>query len=174
MRYYQFKESDAELFQRYVNANARKYGNELQFQYCPYCHGGRHRDAKTFSINLTTGQFECKRSSCGAHGNMITLAKDFDFSLGAEYDRYYNQETFKFRKFGKKKIQTTGSAIDYLKKRGISQEITERYKITTQKENTNILVFPFFDENGIMVSIKYRKADFNPEKDKNKEWFEPG
>lgn len=174
MRYYQFKESDAELFQRYVNANARKYGNELQFQYCPYCHGGRHRDAKTFSINLTTGQFECKRSSCGAHGNMITLAKDFDFSLGTEYDRYYNQETFKFRKFGKKKIQTTGSAIDYLKKRGISQEITEQYKITTQKENSNILVFPFFDENGIMVSIKYRKADFNPEKDKNKEWFEPG
>lgn len=170
--YYQFKKEDAESFQQRTGIYAKERGNELQFQYCPYCHGGKHRDKGSFSINLITGQFECKRASCGVHGNMITLSKDFDFSLGTEYDRYYRREQFTFRKFGKKKISVTDPAVAYLQSRGISKETAERYKITTQKENENIIVFPFFDQDGIMVSAKYRKADFDPKKDKNKEWFE--
>ena len=43
----------------------------------------------TFSINLKTGQFKCLRASCGVSGNMITLQKDFDFSLGTQIDEYY-------------------------------------------------------------------------------------
>lgn len=171
--FYEFKKDDAYNFaRRYSEGRFYEHGNELIFQKCPYCHGGRKPDKGTFSINLLTGQFECKRSSCGTHGNMITLSKDFDFSLGTEYDRYYKRETFHFRKFGKRKIETSDPAVEYLKQRGISAEITKKYKITTQKENEDILVFPFFDEKGVMVSVKYRNAKFDPEKDKNKEWFE--
>lgn len=102
-RYYEFKREDAENFKTHVGAMARNFGEEMIFAYCPYCKGGRHRDRETFSINTRTGQFECKRSSCGAHGNMITLAKDFDFSLGTEYDRYYNRDYSRFVKPRKRK-----------------------------------------------------------------------
>ena len=126
--YYQFKKEDAESFQQRTGIYAKERGNELQFQYCPYCHGGKHRDKGSFSINLITGQFECKRASCGVHGNMITLSKDFDFSLGTEYDRYYRREQFTFRKFGEKKISVTDPAVAYLQSRGISKETAERKK----------------------------------------------
>jgi replicative DNA helicase len=63
-------------------------------------------------------------------------------------------------------------AVEYMESRGISAEITESYGLTTQKDHDNILVFPFFDENGKMQFIKYRKTDFDKEKDRNKEWSE--
>ena len=172
-RFYNFKREDAENFKSYVNARARHFGDELVFAYCPYCRGGQHKDRETFSINLKTGQFECKRSSCGAHGNMITLARDFDFSLGAEYDRYINQDYSRYRKPVKKKIEVKEPAVKYMQSRGISEEVTKKYQITTVNDKDNILVFPFLDKDENLVSVKYRKADFDKTKDKNKEWFEP-
>lgn len=171
-RYYEFKREDAENFKTHVGAMARNFGEEMIFAYCPYCKGGRHRDRETFSINTRTGQFECKRSSCGAHGNMITLAKDFDFSLGTEYDRYYNRDYSRFVKPRKKEIKTREPAVAYMQSRGISEETTRKYKLTTIPEKDNILVFPFFDENGMLVTTKYRKTNFDKSRDKNKEWFE--
>lgn len=170
--YYQFKKEDAESFQRSTGIFAKERGNELQFQYCPYCHGGKHKDKGSFSINLTSGQFECKRSSCGVHGNMITLAKDFDFSLGAEYDRYYKRDYSRYIKPRKKEIETREPAVNYMLSRGISEAVSRKYKLTTVPDKDNILVFPFFDDKGMLVSSKYRKTDFDKVKDKNKEWFE--
>jgi twinkle protein len=63
-------------------------------------------------------------------------------------------------------------AVEYLLSRGISEEITRRYKITTQKENDKVLVFPFYDEQNILQFVKYRKIDFVKNRDKNKEWCE--
>ena len=172
MGMYEFVEEDAFRFSRKINMNARKYNNELRFVYCPYCLGGKHKDRDTFSISLDTGQFNCKRTSCDAHGNMITLSKDFDFSLGAEVDEYYNPHR-RFRNIHRKeKPKVKPAAIAYMESRGISQQVTERYNITTQREHDNILVFPFYDENNILQFVKYRKTDFDKEKDKNKEWCE--
>ena len=87
---YEFKEEDAYSFARHVHIQAKARGRELQFFHCPYCRGGKGgKDKGTFSINLQTGQFKCLRSSCSISGNMITLARDFDFSLGIEVDEYY-------------------------------------------------------------------------------------
>ncbi len=72
----------------------------------------------------------------------------------------------------KEKLQTKPAAVSYLESRGISSEVTERYSITTQRDHDNILVFPFYDENNILQFVKYRKTDFNKEKDKSKEWCE--
>ena len=83
--YYKFKPEDAFDFARYVGEPARQHGDELKFtRFCPYCHGGDKKDKNTFSINLSTGQFKCLRESCGVTGNMISLARDFDFSLGQQ------------------------------------------------------------------------------------------
>lgn len=169
---YEFKEQDAYEFARFVGERTKKQGDELHYLFCPYCRGGR-KDKHTFSINLKTGQFKCLRASCGVSGNMVTLAKDFDFSLGNSFDEYYRpKKQYKKLKTPEKPIIPKSKAVEYLESRGISEEVAKRYEITVQTNNDNVLVFPFFDEKGIMQFVKYRKTDFDKTKDKNKEWCE--
>lgn len=172
--FYEFKPDDAFEFARHVGIQAIARGDELMFKTCPYCKPRPTRgNAETFSINLKTGQFKCLRASCGVSGNMITLSRDFDFSLGNEVDEYFRPRK-QYRKLNqpKESIVPKDNAIKYLVGRGISEEIARKYEITTQTEHDNILVFPFYDEKGILQFVKYRKTDFDPEKDKNKEWCE--
>ena len=173
--YYKCQPGDAERFARSVGRKFKRSGSELVFGYCPYCNGGG-KDKDTFSINTETGQFECKRSSCMAKGNLITLAKDFSdvFSLGKEVSIYYNIDNARnqFKRFrdAHKKIESSDPAVEYLKGRGIPEEITKKYEVTTLEGKKNILCFPFKDETGEIVFIKYRDTEFNPEKGGNKEW----
>ena len=171
---YEFKERDAFDFARHIHAQAREHNGELCFRLCPYCNPKPLRDnLSTFSINLKTGQFKCLRASCGASGNMVTLSKDFDFSLGGEIDEYYRpRRQFRKMKTPMKPIEPKPEAVRYLNRRGISEKVIKRYQITVQTEHPNILVFPFLDAVGQMQFVKYRKTDFNREKDKNKEWCE--
>lgn len=176
MSYYEFKESDAWDFSRSSGIAAKQKGEELQFLSCPYCRGGRNGDKGTFSINLRTGQFKCLRSSCSVSGNMVALAKDFDwFSLGRDVDAYYKAgNRHKYRRFQKKTepIKPKPAAVTYLESRGISSGTTEKYQITVQTKNENVLVFPFLDAAGVMQFVKYRKTDFDRGKDTAKEWCE--
>lgn len=171
---YEFKEQDAFDFARHIHAETTIKNGELFFKLCPYCNPKPTRDnLKSFSINLKTGQFKCLRASCGVSGNMITLSKDFDFSLGNEIDEYYRPKK-RYRRFKKpeKPIDPKPEAIKYLESRGISEQVAKEYEITVQTNNPNILVFPFYDEKGVMQFIKYRKTDYDKTKDKNKEWCE--
>ena len=172
---YEFKPEDAFRFARHVNATTYQKDDELIFKECCYCHGQGKGNQKTFSINLKTGQFKCLRASCGAHGNMITLSKDFDFSLGSQVDAYYRAPRKRYRTFVKPKepIVPKPKAIEYLNSRGISEEIAKRYQVTIKGDSKNILVFTFFDEDGKPTFIKYRKTDFKKGVDKAKEWCEP-
>lgn len=176
MSYYEFKESDAWDFSRSSGIAAKQKGEELQFLSCPYCRGGRNGDKGTFSINLRTGQFKCLRSSCSVSGNMVTLVKDFDwFSLGRDVDAYYKAgNRHKYRRFQKKTepIKPKPAAVTYLESRGISSGTTEKYQITVQTKNENVLVFPFLDAAGVMQFVKYRKTYFDRGKDTAKEWCE--
>lgn len=171
---YEFKEQDAFNFAQHVHAETTIKNEELFFKLCPYCKPKPTRDnLKSFSINLKTGQFKCLRASCGVSGNMLTLAKDFDFSLGFDIDEYYKPNK-QYKKFKKRvnPIIPKMEAIQYLEGRGISEQITREYEITVQTNNPNILVFPFYDEKGFLQFIKYRKTDYDKTKDKNKEWCE--
>ena len=171
MALYDFRREDAERFAREQGARVRTRGDELEFQRCPYCNGG-NKDKFTFSINLKTGAFKCLRASCGAHGNMITLHKDFNFSLGTEADAYYGDGYKHFRSIHRKqRAETTSPAVEYMRTRGISQAVTESYGITTQKANDSILVFPFYDADGILRFVKYRNTEFTPGNG-SKEWCE--
>lgn len=171
---YEFQAQDAFEFARFVHAKAAEHHGELFFQLCPYCHPKPTRDnLRSFSINLETGQFKCLRASCGVSGNMLTLSKDFDFSLGREIDEYYRPRR-QFRKIAtpSKPIEPKPEAIAYLVGRGISEQVIQTYQITVQTKHPNILVFPFFDETGKLQFVKYRKTDFDKTKDANKEWCE--
>lgn len=173
MGIYQFKEQDIKDFAQHMGIRYKLHGDEYIFKTCPYCKGGRNHDVDKFAINRNTGAFNCMRSSCGAKGNMLTLAKDFDFSLGAITDEYYRpRKSYRTFKKPDKPYVPKEPAVKYLESRGISEEIAKRYEITTLADHTNILVFPFYDEKGNLIFIKYRKTDFDKEKDKNKEWCE--
>lgn len=171
MGLYRFKTEDAEGFARHVGIPVRRKGDELIFKKCPFC-GMNSNDKEKFSINLTTGKFHCFRASCDAKGNMITLSKEFNYSLNYDVDEYY-REMKQYRKFKvKEKPVPKPAAVTYLQGRGISEEVAAKYHITTQRDHENVLVFPFYDEHGVLTFIKYRKTDFDKEKDSCKEWCE--
>lgn len=162
---YLFDSADVREFARAGNYETREKGDELEFKYCPYCNGGSSRDTYTFSVNLISGVFKCLRASCDHDGHFVELCRDFDFRLEFEEPKIYKQ-------LPQRQIDSTIGAIEYMKNRGISEEITRKYQLTTQKGNPKVLVFPFYDETGKLVAAKYRKTDFKKGIDKNKEWFE--
>ena len=162
---YEFRSGDVIAFANAFGHETVEKGNELFFKFCPYCNGGGH-DKETFSVNLETGAFKCFRASCNKSGHFVEMARDFDYPIENGFAKR------KYRRLQQVKIETRNEAVEYMKSRGISEEISKRYRLTVQKNNSKILVFPFFDENGVMVSAKYRKMDFVKSRDKNKEWFE--
>lgn len=166
---YQFKKEDAFRFARERGHAYKIVGNEMRFKKCPYCKYETN-DKDTFSINLETGMFKCMRSTCGAHGNMITLHKDFNFSLGNYADEYFDRSR-QFRTFPRKpKPEPKPKAIEYMESRGISKAICEKYSITVSKDDESVLVIPFYDEKDELTFIKYRHTDYDPKKHTGKEW----
>ena len=159
---YEFKSADVYSFAYSLNAETKEKGDELFFKYCPYCKGSGH-DKDTFSVNLETGAFKCFRASCGKQGHFVELARDFDFELDDGSKKQY-------RRLPQKEIITKPKAVEYLESRSISRETAEKYKITVRKDNSNILVFPFYDSQGILQFVKYRNTKYNGSG--NKEWCE--
>lgn len=171
---YEFKEEDAYSFARYMGIETKVTNGNLHFRSCPYCKV-KH-DKWTFAISLKTGMFNCLRSSCGATGNMITLSQHFDFSLGNMADEYYRPQK-NYKTFGKPKkpYESKSESVQYLESRKISRTIAEKYEITVRSDNNNVLVFPFYDENGELCFIKYRNSKFVKGKTNgSKEFSEPG
>ena len=160
---YEFKKQDVFDFAATVLTEKKEKGNELFFSECPYCKGGSSHDKHTFSINLDNGTFKCFRAGCGKQGHFVELARDFGFQLDFGEARQYRPVT-------QKKIEVRTPAIEYMESRGISKEIVQRYSITSRKDNPDILVFPFHDENNVRQFIKYRNTKYNGKG--NKEWCE--
>lgn len=166
---YELKRSDIYDFASSNGYETRENGDELEFKYCPYCGGWRMLDDKreewTFSINLDKGVYKCFRASCDRQGHFVELCRDFDFRLEFEAPKIYRQ-------LPQRRPESKDAAIEYMKTRGISEEVTRKYNITVQDNRKNILVFPFYDETNELICVKYRKIDFRKGIDKNKEWFE--
>lgn len=167
---YEFKREDALRFASEQMIQTKTRGNELQFKTCPYCGTGGKGDSYKFSINLNTGLYKCMRASCGAHGNMIQLARDFHFDIGRDMEYYEPRR--RFREFKRpEKIKSENAAVEYLKSRGISKKTVEEYEITVRKNDDNVLVFPFIEpESKVMTMIKYRAI--KPAPNGSKEWYE--
>lgn len=177
MSIYEFKKEDVFRFANEMGSKTSRRGSELIFDVCPYC---RPKDRNTFSISLETGMFECKRAKCGARGNMITLSRDFDFSLGRDVDAYYRTVDYskkQYKQFRDRHIETKEEAIEYMDTRGIFPEIVRKYEVTIRTPDEklpaeHIMAFPFRDQNGELQFIKYRNLKFDKEKGGAKEWCE--
>ena len=166
---YTMQREDAFAFASAINAETKVNGDELTFRYCPKCHGGQSKEQYKFGINLKTGAFGCLRASCGYKGHFVELCRDFDFPLQLE-----NEEPKKYRKLPqpKKAYEPTETAVKYLEGRRISEAITRRYEVTTQKDNPNILAFPFYDDSSILQFVKYRNTLHKSGDPGSKEWCE--
>ena len=153
--HYDVKESDILDFANWRGIRIKQHGDEITFDVCPYCNGGSERkDRGTFSVNRKTGQFKCMRASCGVEGNMITLARDFDFKLTDDFSNYYRKRpSYKRLPQPEKKIVPKPPAVEFLSERGISEETAKAYQVTVRNDDEGILVFPIIDENGKMVKI---------------------
>lgn len=170
---YEFFPFDARRFADFVKIEVKERGNELVFKQCPYCKD-KSTDKYKFAINLNTGQYHCFREKCGAKGNMLTLARDFNFDIDT-YSENRRQSIRTYRDIDTGiKPQSKQPAIDYMKSRGISEEVTKKYNITIQNENPDALVFPFYDENDKLQFIKYRLMHFDKSIHSYKEWAERG
>ena len=173
---YEFKQEDAFRFANSMMAQTKIKGKELHFQFCPYCKGGKKRDKFTFSINLNDGRHTCLRSSCSVKGNMITLSRDMGFELSEDFLRYYNVDNYNsshFRKFKEAHIQSKDRAVEFLKSRGISENVCRKYELTIKDKTENVLVFPFKDQDGQLRFIKYRNIEYvKGVSDGSKEWCE--
>lgn len=163
---YEFDQNDVFSLAAFADAEIREDGDELQFRLCPYCHGGDNKDKYSFSVNRKTGLFNCFRASCGKQGHFVTLARDLGFALD------FGIEQKEYRKLPQREIKMRPKAAEILKRRGINLATVERFHITVQTDNPHILVFPFYDETGQLVSVKYRNSEFKKGVDKSKEWFE--
>lgn len=165
---YEFKQEDVFRLASFVRTDVREKGEELHFTYCPFCHGGKHGDKDTFAVNLNSGAYKCLRSSCGAQGHFVQLAREVGYALD------FGVAKKEYRRLPQREVTVRAPAVEYLAARSIGRETVERYKITTQKDNNKILAFPFYDDGGQLVTVKYRKTDYQKGRDKNKEWFEAG
>lgn len=163
---YEFKADDVYGLASKLGAEVRQKGKELFFRYCPYCGGDGH-DRDTFSVNLENGTFHCFRSTCGKSGHFVEMARDFSYPLDFGQSRRRA-----WRPLPQRPLQVREPAVEYLASRGIGREVAERYKVTTLKDDPHILAFPFYDENGVLQFLKYRRTDFDKAKHKNKEWCE--
>ena len=136
-----------------LGAKTKVHGDEVQFEYCPYCHGGTKKSKWKFGINRKTGAYGCFKGGCQKQGHFVQLCRDFDYRLENE------TEWVKFPQ-PEKKIIPRQTAIAYLSARGISKETAERYSITAFEDKPKVLWLPLFDEDGKLVGAKERRMDW--------------
>ena len=168
---YVMSRDDLTAFAEFINAETKVKGKDVFFRYCPRCGNTAPKDDEwKFSVNWQTGAFGCLRGSCGYHGHFVELCRDFGFKLGMEAEQEYKQFPQP-----EQRIVPRESALAYLADRGISKETAERYEITAYEDRPNVMFFPFFNEYGKLVFIKYRNMAFKKgQKKGSKEWCEPG
>ena len=167
---YVMNRDDLNGFIEFIGAETKEKGKDIFFRFCPKCGGSAPKDDEwKFSVNWKTGAFGCLRGSCGYHGHFAELCRDFGYKLGMDAEREYKKLP---QPPGR--IQPRESALAYLKGRGISKEIAEKYEITAFEDRPNILWFPFFNEYGKLVFIKYRNMAYKKGRKGSKEWCEEG
>ncbi len=89
---------------------------------------------RMFSINLENGTFNCFRSGCAKHGHFVELARDFGFEL--DFGETKNISSYRRRKLKPDLRQS------HIWNQRIGEAVCRRYRITTARDNPNVLVFP--------------------------------
>jgi len=161
-----------ELADRYLGQHKIK-GSELNAKHCPFCGPNNKKDNQyKFFLNLDEGTFKCHREKyCGRSGSFIDLLKHF-----GEYEDEYEPMNKKVKqnnypKFDAEIEELSEKAIEYMKKRDISEETLRKHNVKTLRiYGEEKIAFEYYkeDDYGVnqKVAIKYR----NFGKGENKEY----
>ena len=150
--------------------------NELKVRgVCPLCLGGPHEDKDSFSINVRTGAWNCKRGSCtGINGKKEGTFKELCAYFGEQPPVTYampQKTVAQKRTFQKPNPDDlkplTEEIITYCATRGISEETLKDWKISSDEKGN--IVFPFY-RNEELVFVKYRRPKKYVKGDGPKEW----
>lgn len=156
----------------------RIVGNELQVKgVCPICFGGKSKDRGTFSINTSTGAWNCKRGTCEGIDGKGTKEGSFkqlcDF-FGEEMPTGYSlpKVTKQQKKIYEKPDTSilypmTEEIVTYFATRRISEQTLLDWKIAADDKGN--IVFPFY-RDGVLTYVKYRKPKPHSKADGPKEW----
>ena len=187
-----------EEFARKYLDNYKTKRREIIVRECPFCHGGQHNDKDTFAISIDDGAYNCKRGKCQAEGSFCDLLKEFN-EIDPEWKKDSGSKKRKSKPEKQKKNKSeseevisvadqkeykepdgldaipvfeseSSKAKEYLELRGFSQETIESWDIRINGDGN--LVFPYYDENGTLTFIKYRKPMKDPGNPKM--WREKG
>lgn len=156
----------------------RIIGSELQVKgVCPICGGGRSNDRNTFSINIQTGAWNCKRGNCeGIDGRG---QREGSFKQLCDYfgDEFHTGYTLPKVTKQQKKVYTkpspdilypmTEEIVTYFASRHISEQTMLDWKISADEKGN--IIFPFY-RDGELVYVKYRKPKRHTKEDGPKEW----
>lgn len=136
-------------------------GGVEHYTTCPQCSSARKKSSQRtpcLSVNTEKEVWFCHH--CGWTG---TLKKGVD---RAKYELHWNAPEY-IRPLYVDNKGLTQQAIDWFDKRGISQDVLERNKITTGKvfmpqvgDYANAVQFPFY-RNGECINVKYRDHQKN-------------
>lgn len=140
-------------------------------RYCPFCHGGDHKDVDTFAVSLHNGSFNCMRGNCGKKGSYKDLCNFF----GETYNEVVTTNYYgKKKQYDKPNIELkplTKEIIDYFAKRKISKATLDAYGISSDDKGN--IVFPLY-RNKELIGAKFRRPyKFDKDRDKKKEWATP-
>ena len=132
----------------------RQSGNEIVPELCPFCHGGEHRDRRTFALNVEKRTYNCRRGSCGKQGTFSELCRAF----GEEPDRKqtYVAPMKHYKRPETVILEPTEQIRNYLKLRKLSDATLERYRIGADEKGN--IVFPYYDEKDELVFVKFRPS----------------
>lgn len=139
----------------------KQYGKEI-VGICPYCKSDKHK----FYVNVETGQFSCKRGSCGEKGNLTTLFKTFNINETIEYE----DTSYNVKKNSEKEVEVVFDsssviditsdnlyALDYMMSRGISLETLNNSDVKFAQNNG---AFVFITKaNNKIKNVLYRTQD---------------
>lgn len=132
---------------------------------CPFC-GGGDKHEKTFAINLETGAWNCLRlNNCGESGSFYSL----QVKLGDKQMFCKTTASVKPKNYNKpapKTLPVDTKSLQYLKKRGFTEETIKNFKLFISKKGE--IGLPFY-KNETLVNVKYRTIDKKFRQEKNAE-----
>lgn len=131
---------------------------------CPSC---GDTEAK-FAVNLTNGAYNCLHlNNCGIKGSYNQLRGIYgDRPINSNQDRFINTQKKTFTKPTTEIKERTYQVIEYLRKRGFTDDTMGHFHIGASDSDTVML--PYY-RNGELINVKYRsitdKKKMHTEKD---------
>lgn len=136
----------------------KRVGNEDKFNRCPFCGDTR------WTFSCSDEAYYCHSGSCDAKGNLFKLKQHFNDvnnPIITPFQKYVGAK--EYIKPPKDKAEgyhtalfSNQPAFNYLRKRGLSLETIQYFKLGYKKtKDTEWISIPYY-ENGELINFKYR------------------